>query len=243
MSGADPWIGSNSPGRGLADAGRRQQADRAADHRQLVRQDVAEHVLGDDHVEPARVGDQGHGRRIDIEMVERDIGIEPATCSTRVAPQPRRRQHVGLVDRGDLLAALARRREGDMGDPLDLVPGIDAQVGRIIVAIVLLAEIGAAGELAHHQYVGAGADMLLQRRKMLEAAQHARRPQVREQAEPGAELEQAGFGPLLALVPLRPADRAGQDRVRALAGVERLGGQRHAVPVDGDAAEIPSPRR
>ena len=38
----------------LAERGARQHAERAGEHRGLVRQDVAEHVLGDDHVEAAR---------------------------------------------------------------------------------------------------------------------------------------------------------------------------------------------
>src|SRR4028119_545164 len=79
MSGAEPWTGSKTPGsppppraapgggragRGLeaprlalpAERGARQHPDRAGDHRGDVAEDVAEHVLRDEHVEVGRGG-------------------------------------------------------------------------------------------------------------------------------------------------------------------------------------------
>ncbi len=53
MSGAEPWIGSYRPSVPSPSEALGQQAERAGEHRGLVRQDVAEHVLGDDHVEAA----------------------------------------------------------------------------------------------------------------------------------------------------------------------------------------------
>src|SRR2546427_7166992 len=38
----------------FAEGGRRQQSQRAGEHRRLVGEDIAEHVLGDQHVEVAR---------------------------------------------------------------------------------------------------------------------------------------------------------------------------------------------
>ena len=54
MSGALPWLGSYRPLLLRVQRGRRQHADRAGEHRRLVRQDVAEHVAGDDDVELLR---------------------------------------------------------------------------------------------------------------------------------------------------------------------------------------------
>jgi hypothetical protein len=63
---------------------RRQQAQRAGQHRGLVGEDVAEHVLGDDHVEGARLGDQVHGHGIHQLVFQRARrGIRSRT--TRVA--------------------------------------------------------------------------------------------------------------------------------------------------------------
>ena len=47
MSGAEPWMGSYSPRLPSPRRRRGQQAQRARQHRRLIRQDVAEHVLGD----------------------------------------------------------------------------------------------------------------------------------------------------------------------------------------------------
>ncbi len=65
------------------------------------------------------------------------------------------------------------------------------------------------------------------------------RPQVREEPEPAAELEQgllrADGG--IRVVPLRAADRAEQDRIDLPARGEVLVTERHAVRVDGAAAD------
>ena len=50
ISGAEPWIGSYRPRLPLAQRRRRQQAQRAGQHRGFVGEDVAEQVLGDQHV-------------------------------------------------------------------------------------------------------------------------------------------------------------------------------------------------
>ena len=48
MSGAEPWTGSNRPGRrGSPSEALGQHAERAGEHRRLVAEDVAEHVLGE----------------------------------------------------------------------------------------------------------------------------------------------------------------------------------------------------
>ena len=74
MSGAEPWTGSNRPGRArLAERGAGQHPDRAGEHRGLVAEDVAEHVLGEDHVEVARRGDELHRGVVDEHVLELDV--------------------------------------------------------------------------------------------------------------------------------------------------------------------------
>src|SRR6185369_6185773 len=67
------------------------------------------------------------------------------------------------------------------------------------------------------------------------------RAQVREDAEPLAQREQAALGPLLRarVVPLRPAHGTEQHRARRLAVGERLVGERRPVAVDGAATHEP----
>ena len=82
-----------------------------------------------------------------------------------VLPELEGLEHVGLVDAGQPLAALARRLEGDVGDALDLrarvahrVEGLlgagEGAVGRAAPA-ARLAEVDVAGELADDQDVEA----------------------------------------------------------------------------------------
>src|SRR5207248_8487412 len=53
----------------LAEAGGRQQTDRAREHGGFVAQDVAEHVVGQDDVETRRPVDQPHRATVHIEVV------------------------------------------------------------------------------------------------------------------------------------------------------------------------------
>jgi hypothetical protein len=109
-----------------AEAGRRQHSQRAGEHRRLVAEDVAEEVLGDDHVEVGRARDQLHRRVVDQQVVEGDVRVVRGYAADHLAPESRCLQHVCLVDRGD--ARLAARAggaalgglEADPGDPLDL---------------------------------------------------------------------------------------------------------------------------
>jgi hypothetical protein len=67
---------------------------------------------------------------------------------------------------------------------------------------------------------------------------HLQRPQIGKHAECGAQGQQALFRAHLGLRigPLRPANRAEQNRIRALARFQRGGGQRLAGCVDRAAA-------
>ena len=104
----------------------------------------------------------------------------------------------------------------------------------------LLAEVDAAGQLAHDQQVGAVDDLALQRAGVVERRQRPHRAQVGVQPEALAQPEQALLGARLGgvgRVPLGPADGGEQDGVGGLAGGQRLVGERGAVRVDRGAAE------
>ena len=70
------------------------------EHRRLVREDVAEQVLGDDDVEVGRPADEQHRARIDELVVHLDVRHAPALLVHDPPPETRRREDVGLVDAG-----------------------------------------------------------------------------------------------------------------------------------------------
>ena len=103
MSGAEPWTGSNRPGGVAAEATRWAAGpSEPVMHRRLVAEDVAEHVLGDDHVEVARRGDELHRGESTRSVLELDLrellGVDAADD---LAPEAARLQDVGLVDARD----------------------------------------------------------------------------------------------------------------------------------------------
>ena len=116
-------------------------------------------------------------------------------------------QHAGLHDvallgRGHLVAALAGEVEGDAGDALDLAGRVDLRVDGALLAVLerhdllRLAEIDAAGQLAHDHDVEALDDLALQRGGIGERRVADRRAQIGEQAEILAQAQQPGLGAL-----------------------------------------------
>ncbi len=79
--------GLEDSGAALPQARRRQHAERAGEHRGFVGEDVAEHVLGDDHVEAARAGDELHRGVVDEHVVEGDVGVVGVDLGDDLAPE------------------------------------------------------------------------------------------------------------------------------------------------------------
>ncbi len=224
------------PPPGFADGGGRQHADGPGQHRRGVREDVAEDVAGDDHVEVARAADEMHGRRIDIEMRELHIGVIAPDLAHHLAPERHCLQHIGLVHGTDLAAAAARGAEGGVADAADLRFRVAHRVDAIARAGVVAmhaprrAEVDVAGQLAQHHEVHA-LDHL--------AAQGGSAEQFREGvngAEIGVEIErlaqpqQAVAAALLRRqeVALIGTCCAEQDGIGAACGGQRRLGQRIA---------------
>ena len=125
-------------------------------------------------------------------------------------------------------------------DPLDLEGVVRLGVVRHVPDPPALAEVDAAGELAHDHDVDAADDLGLDGRASDERVEDLDRPQVRVQAELLADAEKALLGAdalRVGRVPLRPADRPEQDRVGRPRDGERLVGQRRSRRVDGRAAD------
>ena len=137
MSGAEPCTGSNMRGRGAVgvDVAGGREADAAGDGGGEVGDDVAEEVVGDDHVEARRVGGHEDHRRVDVHVVGGDVGELRGDLLEQ--PPPDRAgvdQHVGLVDQRELLARAALGAgERVADDPLDAERGVDRDLGGDLV--------------------------------------------------------------------------------------------------------------
>lgn len=150
--------------RNAAQAGAGQQANAAWDDAGLVADDVAKQVTRDDDaVQAARVLDHDHGRAVDELVLHLEIRklLLERLCHD-LAPEPARRQHVGLVQRPHLgLAAAPRQEPGQTRHTLDLGARVRLRVPGVAVAVVLvaLAKVDAARELAHDDKIGAAAHL------------------------------------------------------------------------------------
>src|SRR5699024_5769168 len=100
-------------GAGGVDVAAGRQADAAGDRGRQVGDDVAEQVVGDDHVEAARIGHQVHHRGVDVHVVGGDLRVLGGHLVHGALPQPAGvGQHVVLVHQGDVFAPGHRLVEG-----------------------------------------------------------------------------------------------------------------------------------
>src|SRR5437763_7225485 len=130
------------------------------------------------------------------------------------------------------------RAEGNVRDALDFVARVGTEVGREMRFRAALAEINAAGQLAHDQEIRVLGDVGPQRRHVVKSVEHLRRAKIGEKTQLLAQPQKARFRTNGAIIPLIAAHGAEQDCVRVAAGFERLSGQRIAVAVDRHAAKI-----
>ena len=98
---------------------------------------------------------------------------------------------------------LAREVEGDRGDALDLVGVVDLRIDGALLAVaeigdgLRLAEIDAAGQLAHDHDVEAVDPVALERGGVGERGIADRGPEIGEQLKILAQPEQPGLGALV----------------------------------------------
>ncbi len=133
---------------------------------------------------------------------------------------------------------LLRRIEGDARHPLDFLHGIDAQIARRMRVAFLLAEIGAACELAHDEQIdalsticGFSGECASVASVTLTGRRLANRPsalRIPSSPSSGLRLPPSHFGP-----PTAPRNTASAARTR----INRAFGQRVAGCVDRSAAD------
>ena len=163
MSGAEPCTGSNMEGvvRSGLTLPRRGQADAAGDRGGEVGDDVAEEVVGDDHVEAGRVGGHEDHRRVDVQVVDGDVGElrgRPRSTS-RHQTAPAWTSTLVLWTRVSFLRGTALGAGERVADhPLDAERGVDADLGgdlgrRADAQRAAVAGVGTLGALADHHEV------------------------------------------------------------------------------------------
>ena len=119
---------------GRVDAARSGVAD-ATDHGTgLVGDDVAEEVVGQDHVEAGRVGHHEDGGRVDVQVVVGDLRVFLGHLVDDALPHVAGvDQHVLLVHKGHVLPALHGQLEGVTHHALHTVGGVDGDFGGHLV--------------------------------------------------------------------------------------------------------------
>ena len=141
--------------------------------------------------------------------------------------------------------ALAREIEGDGGDALDLVGVVDLGIDGALLAVAEigdglgLAEIDAAGQLAHDHDVEAVDQVALERGGVGERLIADGGAEIGEQLEVLAQAEQPGLGALVVrhAIPFRAADRAEHDGVGGKRALHGGLGDGLAMGVVGAAAD------
>ena len=165
-------------GPAVAEARRGREPEAAAHAGRDVGEDVAERVLGQDHVEPLRALDELHSRRVDEHVLELDVRIVGRDAHHRLAPEPRGLEHVRLVHGGDVRPPRSGELERAPRDPLDRLRRVLAGVeGRAVRTPAAGAVVEAADELADDQQVDA-------RRRWRDGGSRRRRARARRAIRP-----------------------------------------------------------
>ena len=215
---------------GRVDAARSGIAD-ATDHGAcLVGDDVAEQVVGEDHVEAGRVGHHEDGGRVDVQVIVRDFRIFLGHLVDDALPHVAGvDQHVLLVHESHVLLALHGQLEGVTHHAFHTVGGVDGHFGGDFVRGATAdgsagAAVQAFGAFTHDDEV----DVARVGERRRDTLVQLGRTQVHVLVQVEAELEQqAAFQN--ARLDARIADGAQQDGVGLLDAVLFLLGEDRAV--------------
>ena len=213
------------------DVARGRQADAAADRAGQIGEDVAEEVVRDDDIESSRIGHQEDRRGVDVQVIDRDIGILGGDGVDRALPERTREdEHVRLVhEREALPRASGCRVERVAHHALDPVGGVHGDLvrdlgGRADADRAAVADVGALGALTDDDEV----DLARVGERARDARMQHRRAEVHVVVELEAELEQEPALDVRARetrVARHSADGSEQDRVVLLDRLEVVVGQ------------------
>ena len=225
-------------GPALAERGRRQHPEAAGEHRRLVGQDVAEQVLGDDHVErtPGCLT-SSIAHESTSWWLTSTSGKPGRSSSTTVPPEARRGEDVGLVDarqaaRGGPGRARSRaRRRAGSRPRCTAACRAAARSPTGPVASLALAEVDAAGQLADDQQVDAGQQLRPERR---------RRDERRDGPSPAGGWRTAPARRAARTAPA-PAGRSRSGRPTSARRPRRAGSRRPRRPASTSSGRIATP--
>ena len=228
----------------VAQTGRGQHAQRAREDAGLVAQQVAEGVLGNNHVIFGRLANQRRREGIGQHGVVLNVRVLRRHVVGDFAPEAPGDQHVELIHRQHLASPAGRPLEGALDDAADFALAIGQGVHRAALAadeahLLGLAEVQPADELAQDDHVRPANDLGTQRRPVDQGVVDAHRANVgiklQALAQPQHPFLRGELG--VRVLPLRTADRREQYGVRVEGVLEDLVGTGLAEAVDAVAAE------
>ena len=233
---------------------RRQHADRACQHRGLVREDVAEQIVCEDDVKAFWLTHQLHRAGIRQHVVKRHAHIFQLGVIKRLNflfPEQAGVHDIGFLYRADTapfatkVSTALRDIKRNARDAVDFrcrvfcIVKAAARTIRQCFNAFRLAEIHTANQLAHDQDIKSLNQLALQRRGIRQSRKAERRTQVGIGVEPFTKAQKASFRTVLTLdaIPFRAADRTHQDSTGGFGTVQRVFCQRRAVFVIARTAD------
>jgi len=233
----------------FGDRSGREEAHGAGEHCAFVGEDVAEEVRAEQHVEFTRALEELHGGVIDVEVFESQFRIVLDDFVHDFAPEHARGEHVGLVDRSNLLVAQHCGVESEAGNAFDFVAAVlhgvkaDFFLGaRNAFAALRLAKVNVTRQFADGEDVEAVAhDVCAERASTGEFLIDAGRAEVAEKLEMLTEREQGTAFRLQVrgeVFPLRATHGTEKNTVRSFTQLEGAFRQRRTAFVVGGATDV-----
>ena len=231
---------------GSAERGRWQHADRAGQHRGLVRQDIAEQVACEDDVELLWRAHQFHGAGIGIHVDQVDTAAIFSMGERHFLPPEQAGFHdIRLFDRTDAAGPATGNIERHARDAFDFGVRVDRRIVSATIAFIInvdaarLAKIDVARQFANDHQVKTFDDLAFQARGIDQCGEAIGRAQVGKHVQPLAQGEKASLRTLVArhVCPFRPADRAQKHRISVKRLLQRIFGEGVTVQVKGRPAD------
>ena len=209
----------------------------------LVREDVAEEVLRDDHIERCWPGGEEHRRGVNQAVLQLHVGILGANLGHHLAPESAGGKNVCLINGCESLAALARKFKGDHGDAADLIFVIRERVYRLSASrrhlfARRLPKVETASQLAHHHQVYTNESLRLEWGRVIKFREDGNGTEVGEKFVARAECEERLLrsNACVRVIPLRSTNGAKEECVRRIGNLQILFANRHAVRVNRTAS-------
>ena len=181
--------------------GRGQHADRAGQHGRQIRQNIAKQIGRDDHIKLFGLAHQLHRGIIDIQMPQFNAGIIRRDAADGLAPELGGLQHIGLVHGTEPPLPFGGDLKGHPRDPFDLMLRVNQSIQTLplpagqLADAARLAEIDAAGQLAHDHDVQTADPLRFQGRGRGQLREQHGRAQIGIQPEARANRQQAALRP------------------------------------------------